>query len=454
MVLCHTIWPAIWAKLSKWSWDSDSEKGISVFKTSLVSQYKAFLWKASNPILALRNLKKNGAWSVVTDHNRSPWRRSNQNQRQKLWSSSIEDHRFWSPETAWYISTTLCTYRTCFGHWTESWLKRTSVTSCDQCWWQHWELNRRRVLSNDSTPSVGMSYYKRTGNQDGGSCDGSELQRVILRLVGNGKTKAAYFGWNGRPFFVLLCDVETAAFMLLPWAAFMWSALWLASLWDHFPCVESFSCKPQANHFLKKWSVRGLQQINLCSQIFRLWIDHWLCNLTDNDNFLRFKNFSLSESLCCTIWPAIWAKLSKWSWDSDSEKGISVFKTNILSHNTRLFLWKASNPILALCNLKKMVVGLWHSKRNQCFEDKPCSLISFCHFQNGPELFSLTPLIALIDIEPVTSTLNQWLEPALAVYSYSCSIPIFHRLWQWVKLKSDRLMNSPFKLELLTLLQN
>ena len=50
----------------------------------------------------------------------------------------LEDHRFWSPETAWYISTTLCTYRTCFGHWTESWLKRTSVTSCDQCWWQHW----------------------------------------------------------------------------------------------------------------------------------------------------------------------------------------------------------------------------------------------------------------------------------------------------------------------------
>ena len=51
--------------------------------------------------------------------------------------------------------------------------------------------------------------------------DGSELQSdfgshcqssVILRLVGNGKTKAAYFGWNGRPFFVLLCDVETAAF--------------------------------------------------------------------------------------------------------------------------------------------------------------------------------------------------------------------------------------------------
>ena len=74
------------------------------------------------------------------------------------------------------------------------------------------ELNCRRVLFNDSTPSVGMSYYKRTGNQDGGSCDGSELQRVILRLVGNGKTKAAYFGWNGRPFFVLLCDVETAAF--------------------------------------------------------------------------------------------------------------------------------------------------------------------------------------------------------------------------------------------------
>ena len=69
--------------------------------------------------------------------------------------------------------------------------------------------------------------------------DGSELQSdfgshcqssVILRLVGNGKTKAAYFGWNGRPFFVLLCDVETAAFMLLPWAAFMWIALWLASL--------------------------------------------------------------------------------------------------------------------------------------------------------------------------------------------------------------------------------
>ena len=38
------------------------------------------------------------------------------------------------------------------------------------------ELNCRRVLFNDSTPSVGMSYYKRTGNQDGGSCDGSELQ--------------------------------------------------------------------------------------------------------------------------------------------------------------------------------------------------------------------------------------------------------------------------------------
>ena len=150
-------------------------KKESVFSRQALS-HKAFLWKASNPILALRNLKKNGAWSVVTDHNRSPWRRSNQNQRQKLWSSSIEDHRFWSPETAWYISTTLCTYRTCFGHWTESWLKRTSVTSCDQCWWQHWELNRRRVLFNDSLPSVGMSYYKRTGNQDGGSCDGSELQ--------------------------------------------------------------------------------------------------------------------------------------------------------------------------------------------------------------------------------------------------------------------------------------
>ena len=30
------------------------------------------------------------------------------------------------------------------------------------------ELNCRRVLFNDSTPSVGMSYYKRTGNQDRG----------------------------------------------------------------------------------------------------------------------------------------------------------------------------------------------------------------------------------------------------------------------------------------------
>ena len=45
------------------------------------------------------------------------------------------------------------------------------------------ELNCRRVLFNDSTPSVGMSYYKRTGNQDGGSCDGSELQSVTLDLT-------------------------------------------------------------------------------------------------------------------------------------------------------------------------------------------------------------------------------------------------------------------------------
>ena len=288
--------------------------------------------------------------------------------------------------------------------WTlDSWLKRTSVTSCDQCWWQHW--GNWIVEEFSSTIQLPVLVCPITKGQGIRIVDGSELQSdfgshcqssVILRLVGNGKTKAAYFGWNGRPFFVLLCDVETAAFMLLPWAAFMWSALWLASLWDHFPCVESFSCKPQANHFLKKWSVRGLQQINLCSQIFRLWIDHWLCNLTDNDNFLRFKNFSLSESLCCTIWPAIWAKLSKWSWDSDSEKGISVFKTSLVSQY-KAFLWKASNPILALCNLKKMVVGLWHSKRNQCFGDKPCSLISFCHLQLQHPYFSQTMTVSGVE---------------------------------------------------------
>ena len=109
----------------------------------------------------------------------------------------------------------------------------------------------------------------------------------------------------------------------------------ISLVWNHSPVSHKPITFRKSDRF-----VAYRQQINLCSQIFRLWIDHWLCNLTDNDNFLRFKNFSLSESLCCTIWPAIWAKLSKWSWDSDSEKGISVFKTNILSHNTRLFFGK------------------------------------------------------------------------------------------------------------------
>ena len=171
----------------------------------------------------------------------------------------VEDHSFWSPETARYISTTLCTYRTCFGHWTESWLKRTSVTSCDQCWWQHWgNWIVEEFSSTIQLPVLVCPITKGQGIRmvDHVMAVSSKVSlwislpsSVILRLVGNGKTKAAYFGWNGRPFFVLLCDVETAAFMLLPWAAFMWSALWLASLWDHFPCVESFSCKPQANHF-------------------------------------------------------------------------------------------------------------------------------------------------------------------------------------------------------------
>ena len=44
-VLCKAISPAIWAKLSKWSWDSDSEKGISVFKTSLVFNTRLFFGK-------------------------------------------------------------------------------------------------------------------------------------------------------------------------------------------------------------------------------------------------------------------------------------------------------------------------------------------------------------------------------------------------------------------------
>ena len=63
----------------------------------------------------------------------------------------------------------------------------------------------------------------------------------------------------------------------------------------------------------------------------------------------------------------------------------------------KAFLWKASNPILALCNLKKMVVGLWHSKRNQCFEDKPCSLISFCHLQLQHPYFSQTMTVSGVE---------------------------------------------------------
>ena len=108
----------------------------------------------------------------------------------------------------------------------------------------------------------------------------------------------------------------------------------ISLVWNHSPVSHKPITFRKSDRF-----VAYRQQINLCSQIFRLWIDHWLCNLTDNDNFLRFKNFSLSESLCCTIWPAIWAKLSKWSWDSDSEKGISVFKTSLV-FNTGLFFGK------------------------------------------------------------------------------------------------------------------
>ena len=59
----------------------------------------------------------------------------------------------------------LCTYQTSFGHRTKCCLKRRrSPVSCNQCW-QHWELNRWRMLLRH----VAMS-YKGTVNQDGGSC--------------------------------------------------------------------------------------------------------------------------------------------------------------------------------------------------------------------------------------------------------------------------------------------
>ena len=255
----------------------------------------------------------------------------------------VEDHSFWSPETARYISTTLCTYRTCFGHWTESWLKRTSVTSCDQCWWQHW--GNWIVEEFSSTIQLPVLVCPITKGQGIRIVDHvmAVSSKVTLDLTAN---QVWFWGWletakqkrhilDGMEGPFLFCCVtwkQQLLIMLLPWAAFMWIALWLASLWDHFPCVESFSCKPQANHFLKKWSVRGLQQINLCSQIFRFWIDHWLCNLTDNDNFLSQKILIVGEP--------------------------------VLHH-------LASN----LSQIVKMVVGLWLWKRNQCFQDKPCLTI-------------------------------------------------------------------------------
>ena len=114
-------------------------------------------------------------WSLIscvifrTDQNRSPWRRSNQNQnqRRKLWSSRNGA-----------IHSTLCTYRTQFGQWTESWLKRTSVTSCDQCWWQQWEWNLWRILICHFAMS-----YNGTGNQDGGSCGWQWAPKGILSRV-------------------------------------------------------------------------------------------------------------------------------------------------------------------------------------------------------------------------------------------------------------------------------
>ena len=114
-------------------------------------------------------------WSLIscvifrTDQNRSPWRRSNQNQnqRRKLWSSRNGA-----------IHSTLCTYRTQFGHWTESWLKTTSVTSCDQCWWQQWEWNLWRILICHFAMS-----YNGTGNQDGGSCGWQWAPKGILSRV-------------------------------------------------------------------------------------------------------------------------------------------------------------------------------------------------------------------------------------------------------------------------------
>ena len=137
-------------------------------------------------------------------------------------------------------------------------------------------------------------------------------------------------------------------------------------------------------------------KINLCCQIFRLWIDHWLCN-TGSPIMTIFWDSKNSHCRRACVAPS--GQQSEPNCQNGrgtlTLKKESVFSRQALSH--KAFLWKASNPILALCNLKKMVVGLWHSKRNQCFEDKPCSLISFCHLQLQHPYFSQTMTVSGVE---------------------------------------------------------